>query len=93
MATSTGRDGEREPGDAIRLLKNPDGVWTAIDEDTGVASQGDTKADALDNLEDALRLHRGDGETIEDEDAFLESIGIDPDEIPDEPNDLPEFMQ
>lgn len=92
MATHADRepDAERE----IRLIKNPDGVWTAIDESTNVASQGDTREAALENLDEAVALHTGAaGDPIEDEDAFLESIGIDPGEIPDDPEPLPEFMQ
>jgi predicted RNase H-like HicB family nuclease len=82
MATSTGRDGDREPGDAIRLLKNPDGAWTAIDEDTGVASQGDTRTDALDNLDEAVALHTNDAtEPLDNEDEVLEELGIEPDAV------------
>lgn len=54
---------------------------TAIDIETGLAACGPSKADALGALADVLALHEGDGEPIEDEDAFLQEIGIDPDEI------------
>ena len=82
---STGRE--------IRLIENDDGVWSAIDEEAGVASQGASREEALANLDEAVELNETGGEPIEDEDAFLESIGIDPSEIPDEPESLPEFMQ
>ena len=83
---STGRE--------IRLIEEDDGWWSAIDEEAGVASQGETRRKALNNLDEAVALHTGEaGEPIEDEDAFLRSIGVDPDEIPDEPHDLPKFMQ
>jgi predicted RNase H-like HicB family nuclease len=45
---STGRE--------IRLLENDDGWWTAIDEATGVASQGETREAALENLDEAVEL-------------------------------------
>jgi len=47
---STGRE--------IRLIEEDDGWWSAIDQDTGVASQGETRADALANLDDAVELTR-----------------------------------
>lgn len=43
---STGRE--------IRLIEEDDGWWSAIDEGTGVASQGETREAALENLDEAL---------------------------------------
>lgn len=82
---STGRE--------IRLIEEDSGGWSAIDEETGVASQGDSRREALDNLDEAVALHTGEiGEPIENEEAFLEEIGIDPDDV--EPTkELPDFMQ
>lgn len=51
---------------------------TATDVETGVAASGDSKADALAELADALALHEGGGEEIEDKDAFLREIGLNP---------------
>jgi predicted RNase H-like HicB family nuclease len=83
---STGRE--------IHLVEEDDGWWSAIDGQTGVASQGETREEALENLDEAVALHTGAaGEPIDDEDAFLEEIGIDPDEVPDEPGELPEFLR
>lgn len=45
---STGRE--------IRLVEEAEGGWSAIDEQTGVASQGETRRDALDNLDEAVEL-------------------------------------
>lgn len=45
---STGRE--------IRLVENEDGWWTAVDEPTGVASQGETREAALENLDEAVEL-------------------------------------
>jgi predicted RNase H-like HicB family nuclease len=81
---STGRE--------IRLLENDDGWWTAIDEATGVASQGETREAALEDLDEAVALHQGDGEPIEDEEAFLREVGVDPEGV-EETEDHPEFTQ
>ena len=53
-----------------------EGLVTAIDVETGVAASGESKPDALGELADALSLHEGGGEPIEDEDAFLREIGL-----------------
>lgn len=85
---STGRE--------IRLIEEDDGWWSAVDEETGVASQGPSREEALEALDEALRLHRGEGEAIEDEDAALRDLGLDPEEIKaarEENRDLPSFMQ
>jgi len=60
-------------GSMVRLSRS-DGWFVATDEETGVASQGETKADALDNLAEALRLH--DQPVSEDDE-------------PDDPSDAP----
>ena len=54
---------------------------TARDIETGVASSGDSKAEAFAMLAEALALHEGGGNPIEDEDQFLRDIGIDPDAV------------
>ncbi|ELZ30352.1 hypothetical protein C475_01417 [Halosimplex carlsbadense 2-9-1] len=43
---STGRE--------IRLVEEDDGWWSAIDEETGVASQGPSRTEALANLDEAV---------------------------------------
>jgi hypothetical protein len=68
----------RDEQDGVRFSYEEDLV-TAIDVETGVAASGDSKADALARLADALALREGSGEEIEDEDAFLREIGIDAD--------------
>jgi predicted RNase H-like HicB family nuclease len=45
---STGRE--------IRLVEEDDGWWTAVDETVGVASQGSTRGEALENLDEAVEL-------------------------------------
>lgn len=61
---------------SVSLIENEDGWWTARDEDTGVASQGRTKADALENLADAVRGYEGEGDPPTE--AELREAGIDP---------------
>ena len=68
---STGRE--------IRLIEEDDGWWSAIDEETGVASQGETREQALENLDEAVALYKGDtGREPTDEE--LRDIGIDPED-------------
>lgn len=82
----------RDPdGDGVRFVHEDDGSVTAVDEETGVASFGETKADALRMLAEALELHEGGGEPVTEDD--LESMGLDPDDVADEPSEPPEFMQ
>jgi predicted RNase H-like HicB family nuclease len=45
---STGRE--------IRLIEEDDGGWSAIDEELNVASQGETREEALANLDEAVEL-------------------------------------
>jgi predicted RNase H-like HicB family nuclease len=72
---STGRE--------IRLIERDDGGWSAIDEDLGVASCGDTREEALEMLDEAVALHTGEaGEPVTDED--LEELGLDPESVSDE---------
>ncbi|MFB6201745.1 MAG: type II toxin-antitoxin system HicB family antitoxin [Halorhabdus sp.] len=91
MASST-RSGDDAIEQEIHLTKEGD-WWVAKDVETGVASQGETRQEALEMLDEAVALHKGEiGEPIEDEEAFLEELGIDPDEV--EPTkDLPDFMK
>lgn len=70
------------------LSRNPDGRWTARDLEHGVTTQGETRDDALERLDevlDALQDEGGRAPTEED----LRKLGIDPsdnvssDELPD----------
>ena len=74
------------PRREIRLLEEEDGTWSAIDEETGVASQGETRSEALVNLDEAVALHTGEiGKPVTD--ADLRDLGLDPDTVPDEPGE------
>jgi predicted RNase H-like HicB family nuclease len=50
--------------------------WVARDVETGVTSQGRTRKDALDNLDEALAGYHGAGESPSE--ADLRELGIDP---------------
>ena len=83
-----------EDAEGVEFIHEEDGSITAVDLETNVASFGETKAEALAMLAEALALHHGEaGEPIEDETAVVEDLGIDPDEISDEPEPLPDFMR
>lgn len=64
--------------DEIRLWREGD-WWVIEDVQTGVTTQGQSREQALENLDDALALHRGEigREPTDDE---LIAAGIDPDE-------------
>jgi predicted RNase H-like HicB family nuclease len=85
MAKADASDSD-QPRREIRLVEEADGRWSAIDEETGVASQGETRSEALNNLDEAVALHRGEiGEPVTD--ADLRDLGLDPDAVPDEPRE------
>jgi predicted RNase H-like HicB family nuclease len=99
MSTETSTNDDIRSGRTITLTQADDGWWVARDEETGVASQGETRQDALDNLDEAVALHKGEiGESIdtrEEEEKVLEDLGIDTDEVAqarDEHDGLPDFM-
>lgn len=95
MSTDLDESPPVEPVQEITLTKESNSDWwVAKDEETGVASQGKSRAEALEMLDEAVALHHGEaGEPIGDEDEFLREIGIDPEEIPEEPKEKPEFLQ
>ncbi|WP_449271929.1 type II toxin-antitoxin system HicB family antitoxin [Halorubrum distributum] len=65
------------------MIEEDEGGWSAIDEDLGVASCGDTREESLEMLDEAVALHTGEaGEPVTDDD--LEELSLDPDEVPDE---------
>lgn len=99
MASSTADEGGGEPEQEIRLVDSGE-MWVATDVETGVTSQGETREDALSNLDEAIALHREQaGESVEapeDERDALRDLGIDPDEVEqarEGADDLPEFMR
>ena len=100
MSTETSTNDDVRSGQTITLTQADDGWWVARDEATGVASQGETREDALANLDEAVALHKGEiGESIdtwEEEKEALDDLGIDPEEVQqarDEHDGLPDFIQ
>lgn len=98
MASST-RDGDLDHEDEIRMWREGD-WWVITDIETGVTTQGETREEALEMLDDALALYHGEAgesiETPEEEREALRDLGIDPDEVEfdrDEAEELPDFMQ
>ena len=76
-------------GRTIRLTEAEDGWWVARDQEAGVTSQGPTRGEALENLDEAVALQNGEiDDPIDDEEAFLREIGIDPAEV-EEPATTP----
>ena len=90
---STGHEHEVER--TITLTREGE-WWVAVDEEEGVASQGKTREEALENLDEAVALHKGEIgdpiETWEEEKEVLEDLGIDPDEVEGD-RELPDFMK
>jgi len=58
------------------VLTKGDEWWVASDVETGVTSQGRTRAAALENLDEALEGYHGEGEPPSE--ADLRTLGIDP---------------
>lgn len=71
------------PPDSSSVSITRDGEWfVAIDQVTDVASQGRSRSEALANLAEAIDLHEGGGEPIDDPDMFLaEELDIDVEEF------------
>jgi len=85
-------DDAPENGRRIHLVENPSGTWTARDEDTGVASQGETRQQALANLDEAVALYRGEiGH--EPTDKELRELGFDPEVARSQDGDLPDVLE
>ena len=78
MSTETSTNDDVRSGRTITLTQADDGWWVARDEATGVASQGETRQDALDNLDEALEGFHGDGHPPSEEE--LREVGIDPEQ-------------
>ena len=89
MPSST-RDSESEHEDEIRLWREGDG-WVITDVETGVTTQGETREDALEMLDEAVALHKGEiGREPTDEE--LRELGIDPADNTTGDKELPDFM-
>lgn len=86
MASTTRED---DPEEGVEFVHEDDSRITARDTETGVASYGETKAEALRMLAEALELHEEGGEPVDD--ADLRELELDPDDEGDE--SVPEFLR
>lgn len=86
MASAT-RDAPEKEG--VKFIHEDGGTITAKDIETGVASFGETKPEALRMLAEAIELHEGGGEPVTEED--LKEWGLEDTPLGDE--ELPDFMQ
>lgn len=66
------------PRDVVSLVAEDDG-YSIIDARTGVASQGETRPEALRMLAEAIEVHE-DGAEVSPEEVYDE-LGVDPDDI------------
>lgn len=80
------------PDREIRLLKNPDGQWTARDLRVGVTAQGESRDVALDNLDAVVEAVEGDGGHPPTDDE-IRDLGVDPDVARSQGDDLPDVLQ
>jgi predicted RNase H-like HicB family nuclease len=98
MASST-RDGDPEHEGEIRMWREGE-YWVITHVETGVTTQGQTREEALEMLDEAVALHEGEAgesiDTAEEEREALRELDIDPDEVAaarGEKDELPDFMQ
>ena len=80
------------PDREIRLVKNPDGQWTARDLRVGVTAQGKSRDVALDNLDAVVDAVEGDdGRSPTDEE--IRDLGVDPEVARSQGDELPDVLQ
>ena len=91
MARATSGESEA-PDRAIRLLKNPDGQWTARDLRVEVTAQGESRDAALENLDAVVAAVDGDGGSPPT-DKEIRDLGLDPAIARTQDDDLPDVLQ
>lgn len=80
------------PDREIRLLKNPDGQWTARDLRVGVTVQGESRDVALANLDAVVEAVQGEsGRPPTDEE--IRDLGVDPEVARSQDDELPDVLQ
>ena len=80
------------PEREIRLVKNPDGQWTARDLRVGVTAQGKSRDEALDTLDTVGAAVEGDGGRSPT-DEEIRGLGVDPEVARSQSDDLPDVLQ
>ena len=80
------------PEREIRLIKNPDGQWTARDLRAEVTAQGKSRQTALENLDAVVAAVEGDGGHPPTDDEIRE-LGVDPESARSQDDELPDVLQ
>jgi predicted RNase H-like HicB family nuclease len=80
------------PDREIRLVKNPDGQWTARDLRVGVTAQGKTRDVALENLDAVIEAVDGDGGRSPT-DEEIRDLGVDPEVARSQSDEIPDVLQ
>ena len=80
------------PDREIRLVKNPDGQWTARDLSVGVVAQGENRGVALDNLDAVIEAVEGSGGRPPTDDE-IRDLGAEPEVARSQGDDLPDVLQ
>lgn len=62
--------------DGVEFVEEEDGRVTARHLESGIASFGDTEAETLRQLADALDSHRGEGDPFDEPAVYLREQGI-----------------
>ncbi|WP_164932764.1 type II toxin-antitoxin system HicB family antitoxin [Halorubrum amylolyticum] len=75
MSTESDTNHDLPTGTTITLTRESN-WWVAKDEETDVVSQGKSRQEALENLDEALQGYHGKGEAPSD--TELREMGIDP---------------
>lgn len=70
-------DPDEDAPSGVEFIHEDDGRVTARHVESGVASFGDSEAEALRQLADALDSHFDQGEEVDDPEAYLAKMGID----------------
>jgi len=81
-----------DPDREIRLLKNPDGQWTARDLRVEVTVQGESRDAALDTLDAVIAAIEGDGGHSPTDDE-IRDLAVDPEVARSQDADLPDILQ
>jgi len=86
------RDDVDAPDQEIRLVKNPDGLWTARDLRVGVTAQGESRDVALDNLDAVVEAVEGHGGQPPTDDE-IRDLGVDPEVARSQGDEIPDILQ
>jgi hypothetical protein len=80
------------PDREIRLVKNPDGQWTARDLSVGVVAQGENRGVALENLDAVVESVEGNGGRPPT-DNEIRDLGVEPEVARSRGDNLPDVLQ